>query len=82
MLTQPSFEQWLEEKYIEQGEDNGMSITKDNVEDMFDRFLQKSDVQEIMDYADRYGKLMYVLGQRDQIAEHLNYLNDKKHDIL
>jgi hypothetical protein len=35
-------------------------ITKDNVETMFDRYLEELDNQEIMDLANLYGQAMYL----------------------
>ena len=58
------FEQWLEAKYIGQNEDGGVPITKDNVETMFDRYLEELDNQEIMDLANLYGQAMYLASAR------------------
>ena len=76
-LPQPSFESWLEEKYIKQNEDGGVPITKDNVEDMFERYLESLDTQELMDLATSYGNYIYALAQRNQVAEELEKLNNK-----
>jgi len=52
-------------------------ITKDNVETMFERYLEQLDVQEVMDLATIYGDYIYALAQRNQVAEELEKLNNK-----
>ena len=54
--------------------DGGVPITKDNCEDMFERWLERLDTQEVMDYADGFAKIMYIQGARDYIAEQLEKL--------
>ncbi len=47
-----TFNDYLLEKFIERGESGGMAITKDNVEDMFENWLEDMDTEEMMNWAD------------------------------
>lgn len=51
-----SFEDFLQDKFMELREIGGRAITKDSAEDMFDGWLSNLDGGEYMDYADAYGK--------------------------
>ena len=44
---------------------------------MFERYLEGLDVQEIMDMATRYGRIMFLEGERNQIKKQLDTLNAK-----
>ena len=50
-----TFEQILEEKFIETREFCGRGITKDNIEDMFVPWCEDLDPQEFIDFAERWG---------------------------
>ena len=69
MLSQPSFEEWLENNYINGNEDGGVVITKDNVESMFERYLEGLDVQELLDLGDEYGREMWKVGRDEMLKE-------------
>ncbi len=55
-----TFESWLEERFIEKLEVNGVPITKDNCEDMFSSYLENLDTQEVMDLAQEWGGKMMI----------------------
>lgn len=50
-----TFESYLEEKFNEELEINGVPITKDNYEAMSDRWFENLDVQEVIDLAEKWG---------------------------
>ena len=56
MLSQPSFGDWLEEKFIAGGVIGETVINKDNCETLFDSYLQRLDVQELLDLGTQYGQ--------------------------
>ena len=58
-----SFIDWLEERFIGDGEHKGVPITKDNCEKQFDNWLSEMDNQEVIDYAEAYGKWIFIHGQ-------------------
>lgn len=60
-----SFESWLEEKFINLGEWNERGITKDNCESGFEDWSSTLDVQEVIDMAEKWGKIVYIDGQKD-----------------
>ena len=51
-----TFEQFLSEKFIGQGEFKEIPIIKDNFEDLFDQWLSELDGQEYMDFAEEWGQ--------------------------
>jgi uncharacterized phage infection (PIP) family protein YhgE len=63
------FENWLEDKFIGKGVDGETPITKDNCENLFDRFLSEIDTQELIEYADLYGQSMYLTGQQRALKD-------------
>ena len=63
-----NFEQWLEDHFIGLLEMDGMPITKDNCEDLFETWLQKLDIQELIDFGDLYA---------DEKVEEFKKLNNK-----
>ena len=54
MKNKQTFEEWLEEYFVGLGEVGGMSITKDNCENMFDSWSSQLDVQEVIDLAQKW----------------------------
>jgi hypothetical protein len=69
ILSQPDFSDWLEEKFINSNEVNGLIITKDNVESMFEMFLENQDQEEMIEWANLYGQQMYLIGGKDVINQ-------------
>ena len=63
------FEDWLEERFIGTNEFRGVPITEDNYEGMFENWLESLDRQEVIDYAESYGKYIYIHGQRRALYE-------------
>lgn len=61
-----TFINWLEERYISLNEDGGVPITKDNVEEGFERYLEELDVQEVIELAD-----MYVADVKEELLNEL-----------
>jgi len=62
-MENQTFEDFLNQYFIDLGEVNGTPIIKDNVEDMFDRWLQKHDIQDIIDLGELYGKYQFLAGK-------------------
>ena len=58
------FESWLEEKFINTNEVDGVPITKDNCEDLFSNYLTDLDTQEIIDLANKFGEERYEMGKK------------------
>lgn len=53
-----SFESFLEDKFHDKREWNGVGITKDNFEDGVDQWMSQLDVQEVIDYAQEWGNAL------------------------
>lgn len=51
-----TFEEFLEEKFMDLREIGGMAITKDNYESLSESWFEKLDVQELIDFGESYGK--------------------------
>jgi len=66
-----SFEQFLEEQFIERLEYNGIPIIKDNCDDLFGGWLEECDKQEIIDLAEKWCKEMKeeILNDVNKIGE-------------
>lgn len=62
-MENKTFEDFLEQYFIDLGESGGVAITKDNVEDMFDRWLQDLDVEDMLRYGELYGKYQFLAGK-------------------
>ena len=69
MNHQPNFIDWLEEKFIDLDELGGIAITKDNCEDLFDGWLSQQGTEEIIEWANRYGEQMYLIGQKELVED-------------
>lgn len=54
-----SFEEFLQNKFMNLREIGGMPITKDNYEDMFSSWLENRDISDMIDYADEYAYSRY-----------------------
>lgn len=54
-----SFEEFLQNKFINLREIGGMPITEDNCEDMFSSWLENRDISDMIDYADEYADARY-----------------------
>ncbi len=59
MKTQ-TFEEYLEEQCFT-GENN--MVLDDDMPDFLDNWIGNLDVQEVIDYAEEYGKKMYLAGK-------------------
>ena len=62
-MKQQTFEDFLEERFIELREIGGIPIMKDNVEGMFDAWLSGMDGEDYMSWGDLYGKSQYITGK-------------------
>ena len=51
-----TFEEFLEEKFMELREIGGMPITKDNYESLYSSWSEQLDTQELIDFGQEYGK--------------------------
>lgn len=64
-----TFEQYLEEQFMDQREIGGTAITKDNYESLSDSWFENLDVQEIIDHAEKWGNDMYQQGFDKAMSE-------------
>jgi hypothetical protein len=64
-MENQTFEDFLNQYFIDLREDGGVAITKDNVEDMFDNWLQNHDIQDIIDLGELYGKYQFLAGKEN-----------------
>ena len=64
-----TFEQYLEEKFMNQREVGGIAITKDNYESLSDNLFESLDVQEVINYAQEWGNDLYQKGFDKAIDE-------------
>ncbi len=53
-----TFQQFLEDKFMDLREIGGMPITKDNYEDMSETWFTNLDAQELIDFGEKYGRLV------------------------
>ena len=51
-----TFEEWLQNYFVEKGDLNGVPIIKDNCEDLFEGWLSNQDVNDIIEMAEVWGK--------------------------
>ena len=59
--TYKSFENWLEERFIELDVYGETPITKDNCDDLFENWLENDlDMNEIIQWAELWGQQMYL----------------------
>ena len=58
-----TFEDFLQDKFMDLREIGGMPIMKDNAEDMFDNWLSNLDGQEYMDFAEEWGEKRFLDGK-------------------
>lgn len=49
-----TYEEYLEEKFMEEREIGGIPITKDNYESLYETWIEKLDPQEFIDYAEQW----------------------------
>lgn len=54
-----TFESFMQEKFMDLGDLCGIPITKDNCEDLFEMWLERKDLADIMEYAEEYGERIY-----------------------
>ena len=66
-----TFEEHLMEILINGNEYGGTPVTEDNCEDLYERWIEDMDKQELIDLAEKHSEIMYVQGARDYIAEQL-----------
>jgi len=71
-----TFETWLEEFFIELDEVDGVPITKDNVEDLFDNWLSELDGEVYIRLVNLYGKEQALAGAKEPM-EMLRKINAK-----
>lgn len=69
MKPKQNFESWLEEHFIGTNVYGEIPITKDNCEDLFDSFLEDQDTNDMMEWADMYGRETYLQGA-ESILKH------------
>lgn len=76
-----TFEEFLQEKFDEHDEFDGVSITKDNCDNMFDGWVENLDVQELIDFGQMYGK--YIIYETlSDIGDKITIQTLKAHDEL
>ena len=60
-----TFEQFLQDFFIELREFNEKPIIKDNFEDLFDQWLEEKDVNDIMKLAELWGREQRVVAKKE-----------------
>lgn len=70
-MKNQTFEDFLYKYFVDLREINGVAIIKDNVEDMFDRWLQNHDIQDIIELGELYGKSQFLAG-KDKVLNNIN----------
>lgn len=74
-----TFQEFLEEKFMDLREVGGMPITKDNYESMSESWFSNLDVQEVIDFGDEYGKYVAYETASD-ISDKITTITLKLHD--
>ena len=69
MKPKQNFESWLKEQFIGENVYGEIPITKDNCEDLFSSFLEDQDTNDMMEWADMYGRETYLRGA-ESILKH------------
>ena len=67
-----TFESYLEEVCPDTGRGGA-----DGAQKAYEYWMDNVDVSDIMEYAERWGKLMYLQGERDSLAETIEKINTK-----
>jgi len=62
-MENQTFEDFLEQWFIDLNQVGGVPITKDNFEYAYDKWLSGKDTEEMIVYANLYGKSQYLAGQ-------------------
>jgi hypothetical protein len=74
-----TFEEFLEDKFNDLREIDGMPVTKDNYEDMAEHWFEQLDVQELINYGEEYGRLVAYETASD-IGDKINIITIQLHD--
>jgi len=75
MNALPDFEDWLEEWFIANGEYDGTPVTKDNCEDLFERWIEDhSDWDSIVKWVDLYGQYKFSEGKKEGLVQASNII--------
>ena len=53
-----TFQEFLEDKFMDLREIGGIPITKDNYESISESWFEGLDVQELIDFGEEYGRLV------------------------
>ncbi len=69
-----TFEQFLKDFFLELREYNGQPIIKDNFERLFDQWLESKDVNDIIEFAELWGKGIRIEAKEEMILT----LEDKR----
>ena len=72
-----TFDDWLQDFFLEKTDEGKMSLD-DDIPDNYEAWLERQDIQDIMDLSEHFAKIMYIQGARDYIQEQLNKLNGIK----
>lgn len=65
-----NFELFLQDKFSEFEEIDGIPITKDNCEDLFSNWCESLDAQELIDFGEEHGYEQFREGQKVAHAQH------------
>jgi hypothetical protein len=74
-----TFQEFLEDKFMDLREIGGMPITKDNYESMSETWFENLDVQELIDFGEEYGKYVAYETASD-ISDKVTTATLKLHD--
>lgn len=65
MTAKQTFEQFIKELFIERLEVDGVPITKENADDMFDEYLSNLEGEDWLSYGALYGQSRYLAGKEE-----------------
>lgn len=64
-----NFEKYLQDSFIKMNEIDGIPISKDNCENMFDAYLERMGIEHLMELADTYAEIRFKNGQIEILIE-------------
>lgn len=76
-----SFEEFMQDEFMDLREINGVPIIKDNYEDMFDGWISNLDGEEYFKFAQKYGEKQYLDGMDKVLTGFKPYVENLR-DIM
>jgi hypothetical protein len=76
-MVNQTFEDYLKDWFVKQNEFGGIPITKDNCENLFERYVESVETERWMELATLFGQMQFIEGETTQIKKQLERLTNK-----